>query len=101
MAKLKGKESEEEEIDIPLILISFLEDAYVKHSEYMMDVPIQGLAVIRINTLEQDRKVKSYSEKRKVVEGEELLSQLTVHTMEGNVSKDLVRKLASGKMFQN
>jgi hypothetical protein len=67
----------------------------------MMDVPIQGLAIIRINTLEQDRKVKSYSEKRKVVEGEELLSQLTVHTMEGNVSKGLVRKLASGKMFQN
>jgi hypothetical protein len=99
LAKLKGNESKEEEIDIPLILVSFLKNAYVKHSEYMMDVPIQGLTVIGINTLEQDRKVKSYSEKRKVVEGEELLSQLTVHTMEGNVSKDLVQKLASGKMF--
>jgi hypothetical protein len=26
LAKLKGKESEEEEIDIPLILVSFLKD---------------------------------------------------------------------------
>jgi hypothetical protein len=61
------------------------------HYEDMMDVPTQGLATMGINTLEQDdNKVKSYGEKGKVVEREELLLQLTIHTVKEMSSKTLV-----------
>jgi phosphotransferase system IIA component len=44
-----------------------------------------------INTLEQDdNKVKSCGEKGKVVEREELLLQLTIHTVKEMSSKTLV-----------
>jgi hypothetical protein len=45
-----------------------------------MDVPIQGMATMGINTLEKDGgEVKSSS---KMVEEEELLLQLTIHTVD-------------------
>jgi hypothetical protein len=49
------------------------------------------LVVIGINTLEQDNnKVKSYNEKEKVVDGEELLPQLIIHIMEEMFAKTFV-----------
>jgi hypothetical protein len=49
-------------------------------SEDTMDVPIQGMATMGINTLEKDGgEVKSSS---KMVEEEELLLQLTIHTVD-------------------
>ena len=66
----------------------------------MTNIPTQGLATIGINILEQDdNKVKSCNEKGKVMEGEELLSQLTVHTVEETSAKTFMRKLASGERF--
>ena len=60
------------------------------------------MAVIGINTLEQDNnKVKSYNEKEKVVDGEELLPQLIIHIMEEMSAKTFVRNLTSGERFQN
>jgi hypothetical protein len=45
-----------------------------------MDVPIQGMAAMGINMLEKDGgKVKSHS---KMAEEEELLPQLTIHTVD-------------------
>jgi hypothetical protein len=52
MGGLKRRESEEEEIIIPLIQVSFPKTAYVMHFEDMTDIPSQGLAVMGINTLE-------------------------------------------------
>jgi hypothetical protein len=54
-----------------------------------------------INILEQnDTKVTSCSEKRKVVEREELLPQLTVHIVEEMFAKTFERKLVGGERFQ-
>lgn len=50
------------------------------YSEDTMDVPIQGMATMGINTLEKDGgEVKSRS---KMGEEEELLLQLTIHTVD-------------------
>jgi hypothetical protein len=54
-----------------------------------------------INILEQnDTKVTSCSEKRKVVERKELLPQLTVHIVEEMFAKTFERKLVGGERFQ-
>jgi len=88
LVNLKGKELKKEEIFIPPIKASFPKVAYVIHSKDMIDVPTQDLAIMSINTLEQDdNTVKNCSEKGKVVEGEELLPQLTIHTMKKTSAK--------------
>jgi ABC-type lipopolysaccharide export system ATPase subunit len=70
------------------------------HSEDITNIPTQRLATMGINILEQDdNKVKSCSEKGKVMEGEELLSQLTIHTVEETSAKTFMQKLASGEMI--
>jgi len=70
------------------------------HSEDMKNVPTQGLATMGINIVEQDdSKVKSYSEKWKVVEREELLPQLIVHIEEEMFVKTFMQELASGERF--
>jgi len=72
--------TKEENIIIPPIHISFPKAVYVACSEDTMDVPIQGMAAMGINTLEKDGgKVKSHS---KMAEEEELLPQLTIHTVD-------------------
>jgi hypothetical protein len=71
-------------------------------SKDMMNIPIQDLAIMGINTLEQDNnKVKSYNEKEKVVDREELLPQLIIHTTEEMSAKTFMRNLTSGERFQN
>jgi hypothetical protein len=88
---LNGREPKEEEIAIPQIHVSFHKVAYVMRSNDMTNVPTKGLTVMDINTLEQnDSKVKSCSEKGKGVEGEDLLQQLIVHTMEETSAKTFV-----------
>jgi hypothetical protein len=91
LVKLGRRESEKEEIVIPSIQVLFLKVAYVRHSKDMTNASTQGLAAISINTLEQDdNKVKSCNEKGKVMEGEDLLPQLTVHIMKEMSTKTFV-----------
>jgi len=53
-----------------------------------------------INTLKQDDlNVKSYNEKGKAVEGEELLLQLIVHVIEEMITKTFMWKLENGEKF--
>jgi phosphotransferase system IIA component len=99
---LERREPKVKEIIIPSIHISFFKAAFMVYSKDTMNDPTQSLATMGINTLKQDgSKVKSCSKKGKVVEEEELLPQLTVHTIEETSAKAFMQKLTNGKKFQN
>lgn len=67
----------------------------------MTNIPTQGRETIGINILEQDaNKVKSSSEKGKVVEGEELLSQLIFTPWKKHLQKPLCESWQVAKGFE-
>jgi hypothetical protein len=55
---------------------------------------------MNINTLEEEQ-VKGDDEKIKVGKEDEVLSQLTIHTLEEVSTNTFEQKLAKGKKFQN
>jgi hypothetical protein len=66
---------------IPLIRVSFPKAAYVMQPDKRLESLGQELSAMNINTLEKD-KVKEDDEKIDSEKEDEVLSQLTVYTLE-------------------
>jgi len=98
MARIEGREPEEEELEIPPLRVSFLKAAYVMQPDKGSESLSQELSTISINTLEGDK--EKGGDMNRVAGGEdESLPQLTVHTLEEVFVKTFVRKLAVGEKF--
>ncbi|XP_073262690.1 uncharacterized protein [Populus alba] len=95
MARIEGREPDEEELEIPPLTVSFPKAAYVMQPDNRAEDDIQRLASMSINTLEDDKEEGSGT--KKVVEMEdEVLPQLTVHVLEELPTKTFMRRLAEG-----
>ena len=99
MARIEGKEPEEEEMEIPPLIVSFPKATYVMQPDNGAQDVVQRLVTMSINTLEQD-KVKGSDTKTVVEREDESVPQLTVHILEEVPTKTFVRKLAEGEKFQ-
>ena len=100
MARIKGRDLEEEQLEIPPLSVSFPKAAYiVQHDKGAESLGLE-LANMSINTLEGKEKEEGDV---KVIVGkeDEALPQLTIHTLEEVSTKTVVRKLAPGEKFQN
>jgi len=100
MARIQGREPEEEELEIPPLKVSFPKAAYVMQPDKDSENLSQRLSTMDINTLEKDKEEGSGMNIVSGVE-DESLPQLTVHTLEEVPTMTFVRKLAMGKKFQN
>ncbi|XP_073262695.1 uncharacterized protein [Populus alba] len=108
MARIEGRDpEEEEEMEIPPLMVSFPKAAYVMQPDNRAEDDIQRMATMSINTLEDDKEEGSGT--KTVVEMEDevlpqltvemeddMLPQLTVHTLEELPTKTFVRRLAEG-----
>ena len=100
MARIQGREPEEEELEIPPLRVSFPKAAYVMQPDKDAKSLSQELSTMSIITLEKDE--EEGSDMNMVAGAEdESLPQLTVHTLEEVSAKTFVRKLAVGEKFQN
>jgi len=100
IARIEGREPEEEKLEIPPLSVSFPKAAYVmQHDKEAVSLG-QALANMSINTLEENE-VEGDVMKTVSGKGDEALPQLTVHTLEEVSAKTFVRKLAQGEKFQN
>jgi hypothetical protein len=81
MAKIEGREPEEEELEIPPLMVSFLKARYVMQPDNGAEDIVQRLVTVSINTLEED-KVEGSDTKIVVQREDEVLPQLTVHILE-------------------
>ncbi|XP_061945039.1 uncharacterized protein LOC133669048 [Populus nigra] len=102
LARMEGRKPEEEDIVIPPIHVSFPKSAYVMKPENMIEVLGQKLAVMDINNVEEgEGKGWNYNDEPKTTEEDELLPQLTVHSLEEAPTNTFVRKLSVDEVFQN
>ncbi|XP_073260913.1 uncharacterized protein [Populus alba] len=112
MARIEGREPEEEEMEIPPLMVSFPKAAYVMEPDNRAEDDIQRMATMSINTLEDDKEEGSGTKTIVEMEDEvlpqltvemedEMLPQLTVHILEELPTKTFVRRLAEGEKFQN
>jgi hypothetical protein len=99
MARIQGREPEEEELEIPPLRVSFPKAAYVMQPDKDSESLSQKLSTMDINTLEKDKEEGSGMNMVSGVE-DESLPQLTVHTLEEVPTTTFVRKLAMGEKFQ-
>jgi hypothetical protein len=88
MAKIKRRKPEED-LTIPPIRVSFLEVVYVMQPDKEMENLGQKLTTMDINTLKKD-KIKVDNKRTKAGKKDEVLSQLTIHTLEEVSNKTLV-----------
>jgi hypothetical protein len=100
MARIQGRELEEEELEIPPLRVSFPKAAYVMQPDKDLESLSKKLLTMDINTLEKDKEEGSAMNMVSGVE-DESLPQLTVYTLEEVSTKTFVRKLAMGEKFQN
>ena len=100
MARIEGRESEEEKLEIPLLSVSFPKAAYIMQHDKGAESLGQELSNISINTLGEN-KVEGDDMKTVARKGDEALPQLTVYTIEEVSAKTFVRKLAQDEKFQN
>jgi hypothetical protein len=99
---MEGRKPEEEDIVIPPIHVSFPKSAYVMKPKNMIEVLGQKLAVMDINNVEEgEGKGWNYNDEPKTTEEDELLPQLTVHSLEEAPTNTFVRKLSVDEVFQN
>ena len=81
MARIKGRDLEEEQLEIPPLSVSFPRAAYVvQHDKGAESLGIE-LAHMSINTLEGNEK-KGDDVKAAAGKEDEALPQLTIHTLE-------------------
>ena len=100
MARIKGRDLEEEQLEIPPLSVSFPRAAYiVQHDKGAASLGLE-LANMSINTLEGKENEKGDA-KAMAGKEDEVLPQLTIHTLEEVSAKTFVRKLAQGEKFQN
>ncbi|XP_073259781.1 uncharacterized protein [Populus alba] len=100
MARIEGREPEEEKLEIPPLRVTFPKAAYVMQPNEGVESLGQELSNISINTLEEDN-MEGGDMKMVAGEEDEALPQLTIHTMEEVSTETFVRKLAEGEKFQN
>nr|XP_034898411.1 uncharacterized protein LOC118036721 [Populus alba] len=100
MARIEGREPEEEKLEIPPFRVTFPKAAYVMQPNEGAESLGQELSNISINTLEEDN-MEGGDMKMVAGEEDEALPQLTIHTMEEVSAETFVRKLAEGEKFQN
>ena len=99
---MEGRKPEEEDIVIPPIHVSFPKSAYVMKPENMMEVLGQKLAFMEINNVEEgEGKGWNSDDEPKTAKEDELLPQLTVHSLEEVPTNAFVRKLAVDEVFHN
>ena len=99
---MEGRKPEEEDIVIPPIHVSFPKSAYVIKPENMMEVLGQKLAFMDINNVEEgEGKGWNSDDKPKTAKKDELLPQLTIHSLEEASTNTFVRKLAVDEVFHN
>ncbi|KAJ6884344.1 hypothetical protein NC652_031366 [Populus alba x Populus x berolinensis] len=102
LARMEGRKPEEEDIVIPPIHVSFPKSAYVMKPENMMEVLGQKLAFMDINNVEEgEGKGWNSDDEPKTAKEDELLPQLTVHSLEEAPTNTFVRKLAVDEVFHN
>lgn len=83
MLRMEGRKPEEEDIVIPPIHVSFPKSAYVMKPENMMEVLGQKLAFMDINNVDKgEGKGWNSNDGPKTAKEDELLPQLTVHSLE-------------------
>jgi hypothetical protein len=100
MARIKGRELEEEKLEIPPLSVSFPKAAYIMQHDKEAESLDQELSNMSINTLGEN-KVEGDDMKTVARKGDEALPQLTVYTIEEVSAKTFVRKLAQDEKFQN
>ena len=100
MARIEGREPEEEELEIPPLRVSFPKAAYVMQPDKGSESLSQKLSTMGIHTFEKDKEERGGMNMVAGVE-DESLPQLAVHTLEEVSPKTFVRKLAVGDKFQN
>ena len=90
---MEGKKLEEEDIVIPPIHVSFPKSAYVMKPENMTEVLGQKLAFIDINTVEEgEGQDWNSNDEPKTAKEDELLPQLTVHSLRRGSNQRLCAK---------
>jgi len=100
MARIKGREPDEEKLEIPPLSVSFPKAAYIMQHDKEAESLCQELSNMSINTLGEN-KVEGDDMKTVARKGDEALPQLTVYTIEEVSAKTFVRKLAQDEKFQN
>jgi hypothetical protein len=100
MARIKGREPDEEKLEIPPLSVSFPKAAYIMQHDKEAESLDQELSNMSINTLGEN-KVEGDDMKTVARKGDEALPQLTVYTIEEVSAKTFVRKLAQDEKFQN
>jgi hypothetical protein len=100
MARIKGRELEEEKLEIPPLSVSFPKATYIMQHDEGAESLGQELSNMGINTLGEN-KVEGDDMKTVARKGDEALPQLTVYTIEEVSAKTFVRKLAQDEKFQN
>ena len=100
MARIKGRDLEEEQLEIPPLSVSFPRAAYIVQHDKGAESLGLDLANMSINTLEGKEKEKGDA-KEITGKEDEVLPQLTIHTLEEVSAKTVVCKLAPGEKFQN
>jgi hypothetical protein len=100
MARIEGREPEEEKLEIPTLRVSFPKVSYIIQPDKRAESLGKELSNMSINTLEAN-KVNGDDMKTITGKGDEVLPQLTVHTLEEVSIKTFVRKLAQGEKFQS
>ena len=100
MARIKGREPEEEKLEIPPLSVSFPKAAYIIQHGKEAESLDQELSNMSINTLGEN-KIEEDDTKTVARKGDEALPQLTVYTIEDVSAKTFVRKLAQDEKFQN
>ncbi|XP_052312616.1 uncharacterized protein LOC112328848 [Populus trichocarpa] len=92
MARIKGREPDEEKLEIPPLSVSFSKAAYIMQHDKEAESLDQELSNLSINTLGEN-KVEGDDMKTVARKGDEALPQLTVYTIEEVSAKTFVRKL--------
>jgi len=100
IARIEGREPEEEKLEIPPLSVSFPKAAYIMQHDKGDESLGQELSNMGINTLGEN-KVEGDDMKTVARKGDEALPQLTVYTIEEVSAKTFVRKLAQDEKFQN
>ncbi|XP_073261997.1 uncharacterized protein [Populus alba] len=90
MARIEGREPEEEELVIPPLQVSFPRAAEVIRS---------GIIDLHINTLESQE--EKQIEEADLEMKDEVLPQLSIHTIDEPPARFFVQRLAEGEVYQN
>jgi hypothetical protein len=90
MARIEGREPEEEGLVIPPLRVSFPKAAEVIRS---------GIVDLHINTLESQEEKRI--EEADLEIKDEVLPQLSIHTIDQPPARFFVRRLAEGEVYQN